>query len=75
MKKNQDLYLDFSKFVDFVEISSVILFLGGGNIPEEIWSISTNSNRCPPLPPPLPAPHPSLNYRSEPPPWEPPQTM
>jgi hypothetical protein len=33
----------------------VILFLGVGNIPEEIWSISKG---CPPLPQPLPCPPP-----------------
>ncbi len=59
MKKNWDLYLDFSKFVSFVKnFLHVILFLGVGDIPEEIWSITTISNRCPPLPPTptLPAP-------------------
>ncbi len=36
-KKNQDLYFDFSKFVNFVEnFLHVILFLGVGDIPEEI---------------------------------------
>jgi hypothetical protein len=35
MKKNGDLYLDFSKFVNFVKnFLHVILFLGVGDIPE-----------------------------------------
>jgi hypothetical protein len=39
-KKNRDLYLDFSKFVNFVKnFLHVIQFLGVGDIPEEIWSI------------------------------------
>ncbi len=44
-KKNRDLYLDFSKFVNFVKnLLHVILFLGVGDIPEEIWLLSTISN-------------------------------
>jgi hypothetical protein len=63
-KKNWDLYLDFWKFVNFVKnFLHVILFLGLGDIPEEIWSISTISKGCPPLTPPLPAPHPLLKLQ------------
>jgi hypothetical protein len=58
-KKNQDLYLDFSKFVNFVKnFLHVILFLGVGDIPEEIWSISTISKGCLPLTPTPPRPPP-----------------
>jgi hypothetical protein len=48
------------------------LISGRVKLPEEIWSFSKG---CPPLPPtPPPPPTPSLNYRSVPRPWEPPQT-
>ncbi len=48
---------------------SLILFLGVGNIPGEIWSISKG---CPPHPPtPPPPPTPSFNYKSMPRLWEP----
>ncbi len=61
MENNLDLNLNLSKFVNFVK-----------NFLHVIWSISTISNGCPPLSAPQP---PSLNYRSELRPWEPPQTM
>ncbi len=66
-KKNWDLnlnffilYIIFNFVKNCLHVCSLILFLGLGNIPEEIWSISKG---CLPLPSPPPLPRPP------PPPW------
>ncbi len=50
------LYIIFNFVKNCLHVCSLILFLGMGNIPEEIWSISKG---CPPLSPaPSPTPQP-----------------
>ncbi len=58
-KKNRDLYPIFQNFINFVKnFLHVILFLGMGDIPEEICGLAQLATNVLPSPPPLPAPPP-----------------
>jgi hypothetical protein len=55
--KTHFLVHNFNFVKNFLHVCSLFLFLGVGNVPEEIWSIKLSiSKGSPPLPPPLPRP-------------------